>query len=158
VALRELINEHGASDWTLIASYLEGRNPRQCKERWTNYLSPDICDAPWSAEEDLLLCQKQRELGCKWVQIAAFLPNRTDAMAKNRFNRLKRREQKQIEMVARPEARPMPFFPPGCVASSPEPAAEPASIAPPLPETNESSLWEDQFPLDDCFADAFSWI
>jgi hypothetical protein len=129
-----------------------------------NYVSPDIRDVVWTPEEDQILVQKQRELGCKWVQIATFLPSRTDAMAKNRLNRLKRREQKRLESLSRParlaDVRSLPLFPPQCIVPistpvTPEPETGPMAV--PSVE-GESSLWEDSFPLDDCFIDAFAWI
>jgi hypothetical protein len=98
--LRALVEEFGPVDWMRIAQRMNGRNPRQCKERWLNYLAPTLRSAIWTRDEDRLLLQKVRELGAKWVQIAKFFPNRTDSMVKNRFNRLKRREQKHMALFS----------------------------------------------------------
>jgi hypothetical protein len=54
----------------------------------------------WTDSEDILLFEKFQELGPKWVQIAKYFPNRTDAMIKNRINLLKRHEQKRAEILA----------------------------------------------------------
>jgi hypothetical protein len=96
--LRELVEQFGDSDWLLISDQMNGRNARQCRERWINYLAPSLNNGPWTPEEDMLLLQKYRELGCKWVHIAKFFPQRTDAMVKNRFNRIQRRDAKDQEL------------------------------------------------------------
>jgi hypothetical protein len=95
--LRLLVEQFGDSDWFLISDQMNGRNARQCRERWVNYLAPTLNNAPWTPAEDMLLLQKYRDLGCKWVRIAKFFPNRTDAMVKNRFNRIQRRDAKEEE-------------------------------------------------------------
>jgi hypothetical protein len=96
--LRMLVDEFGVTDWGVISAQMGDRNQRQCRERWINYLAPSLNMAPWTPAEDLLLLQKQREFGCKWVRIAHFFPNRTDAMVKNRFNRLRRNDSKEQEL------------------------------------------------------------
>jgi hypothetical protein len=97
--LRDLITAIGIADWTAISGQMEGKNARQCKERWYNYLSPHLNTSDWSPAEDALLLQKHRELGGKWAKIARFLPNRTDSMAKNRFNKLDRQNRKRQELA-----------------------------------------------------------
>ena len=102
-ALRRLVEEFGENNWTMIVERMPGRNVRQCKERWMNYLSPNLNRSPWTPEEDALLIKKQKELGSKWVKISQFFQNRTDAMVKNRFQVLRRKELKEKELQARRE-------------------------------------------------------
>jgi hypothetical protein len=73
---------------------MRNRNPKQCKERWANYLSPDVCLLPWTDEEDQILLTKVAESGAKWVQLKAFFPKRSDANLKNRWFILMRRARK----------------------------------------------------------------
>jgi hypothetical protein len=40
--LKTLVEKHGIKDWSLISSLMTKRNPRQCKERWKNYISPRV--------------------------------------------------------------------------------------------------------------------
>jgi hypothetical protein len=103
VLLRKLVFQFGEDAWPQVAQHMRNRNSRQCKERWNNYLSPNISTAPWTPEEDGLLQQKIRELGQKWVQIATFFPTRTDVNVKNRFNLLSRRS-KRTARAPRPPA------------------------------------------------------
>lgn len=93
--LISLVDEYGDDQWMLIASMMENRNPRQCKERYLTYLSPKISKNQWSEEEDALLLKKYEQYGSKWVRISKCIPERTDAMCKNRFAVLKRRSNKQ---------------------------------------------------------------
>jgi hypothetical protein len=102
--LRSLVDAVDTVDWNAVAGEMEGKNPRQCHERWINYLAPNLNTEPWTADEDLLLMHKYRELGSRWVQMACFFPNRTGCMVKNRLNRLRRRERKHLA-IARPPAK-----------------------------------------------------
>ena len=92
--LKEFVKQYG-TNWNIIADKMENRNPRQCKERWTHYLSPDIVLKPWTMEEDEFLKKKLFEFGPKWVKISRFFPNRTDIQLKNRWFVLIRKESKQ---------------------------------------------------------------
>jgi hypothetical protein len=92
--LMVLAGESTQPDWFAVALQLPGRSARQCKDRWQKYLNPDIKRCAWTPSEDLILRDRYDELGPKWARIAAFLPNRTDYMAKNRFAQLVRHGQK----------------------------------------------------------------
>lgn len=87
--LRFLVSQYGSKDFKKIASYMPGRTPRQVRERYKNYLSPEVNNGPWSREEDALLCQKFMELGPKWSKIADFFPSRSDINVKNRWTSIK---------------------------------------------------------------------
>ena len=91
IMLINLVNELGTRDWDAIASRMPNRNSRQCKERYLNYLSPNLSHDPWTPEEDLLLETKLKEIGSKWVTISKFFKNRTDTMLKNRWLVLSKR-------------------------------------------------------------------
>jgi len=90
--LRVLVNEHGARQWTKIASLMKGRVGKQCNERWHNHLAPELRKGPFTPDEDRILIQKQAEVGNKWAIIATYLPGRAQNTIKNRWNAtLKRR-------------------------------------------------------------------
>lgn len=95
--LIDLVAQFGNDSWTTISSYMEKRNARQCKDRYTSYLSPTINNGPYSEEEDDLLRKKYNEIGPKWVKISKFFPNRTDISVKCRWAVLNRRDMKLKE-------------------------------------------------------------
>jgi hypothetical protein len=85
------------TDWRALAAHLPGRTVRQCKERWTKYLNPDIRRDAWTPAEDDILRKRYAQFGTKWSKIALFLRNRTDYMAKNRWAQLRRQIEKDAK-------------------------------------------------------------
>ncbi|OHT04889.1 Myb-like DNA-binding domain containing protein [Tritrichomonas foetus] len=85
VLLKELVNTHGESNWSLISNLFPDRNSRQCRDRWRSYLRPTIMKSQWTKEEDLLLMEKYDEFGPKWSVIGKFLIGRSDIAMKNRW-------------------------------------------------------------------------
>ena len=96
--LKELIRIHGPNNWNLISNLIGTRTPRQCKERWINYLDPNLNTDVWTPEEDRLIIAKFNELGPRWVRIASIFHHRTDTMIKNRYQLLKRKKQREEEI------------------------------------------------------------
>jgi hypothetical protein len=92
--LLDLVARFGTTNWIHIASLMETRNPRQCRERYANYLNPDLRQDNWTADEDLLLTQKHQEFGSKWNKIAKFFVNRSDNALRNRWQLLNRHKVK----------------------------------------------------------------
>jgi hypothetical protein len=92
--LRFLVRRYGTGYWSRISSLMPGRNARQCRERWRNYLAPGINHSEWTEWEDALLLRKHDEFGSQWTQIAAFFYNRTAENIKNRWRVLQRRDQR----------------------------------------------------------------
>jgi hypothetical protein len=92
--LYRLVMDHGPNNWRLIARYMPERNSRQCRERWLNYLNPELNVQPWTPAEDALLQAKYREIGPRWMLLVPFFPRRTDGMIKNRFQILRRKARR----------------------------------------------------------------
>ena len=112
-ALLKLVQQFGAKDWIKISSLIGTRNPRQCRERFKNYLNPELRKDQWTKEEDELLERKFKEYGAKWNKISKFFVNRSDNALRNRWM-----------MIARHRAKAMNgrSNPPTC---SPPPAPQP---------------------------------
>lgn len=90
----ELIIKHvengGAKNWRSIAEKLTNRSAAQVRERYVNYLDPNITHRPWTDEEELLLIKCVKEIGSKWTQIASYFEKRTDVNVRNHWISLSR--------------------------------------------------------------------
>ena len=82
----ELVNQDGGNCWSQIATHLEGRVGKQCRERWRNHLDPIIRRDSFSPEEDDRILELVQELGTRWSKIAQRLPGRTENAVKNRYH------------------------------------------------------------------------
>ena len=91
IRLARIITENPHMKWEDVAAMMGDRNVRQCKERWENYLCPDINKTPFTHSEDILLLTKLNEWGKKWRIIAKSFDNRTDISLKSRFKVLQRK-------------------------------------------------------------------
>ena len=76
---------HGTNDWGGCSAQVSGRSAKQCRERWTNTLDPNIKKGFWSEEEDEVIFREYRARGPKWTEIAKLLPGRPENAIKNRF-------------------------------------------------------------------------
>ena len=93
--LASIIKEIG-TDWKQVSLQMKTRNPRQCRERWNNYINPSLSDAPWTVEEDNLLIDLQKQYGTAWNKIGKHFQNRSDNSLRNRFMKIKRQKMKIV--------------------------------------------------------------
>jgi len=88
--------------WSRIASLMEGRTGKQCRERWLNQLKPGISHDAWTPAEEQLLHELHARYGNKWVQIAMHLPGKTENCVKNRWNSNRRKELRRLRSASTP--------------------------------------------------------
>lgn len=86
--LKKAVSDIGDNDWEKVATLLPNRTPRQCRDRWNKYLSPNIRGSMWTDEEDQLLLSLIQKYGNKWSKIATFIKGRSDISIKNRYKQL----------------------------------------------------------------------
>jgi hypothetical protein len=86
--LSDAVDRLGTLDWSAIAKELPGRNARQCRERWRNYVSPTLIHDSWTGIEDEQLVKIFSELGSKWRDMTAFFPGRSRNSIHNRVRTL----------------------------------------------------------------------
>ena len=89
-ALIASVEKNGMSNWTMVASEVSGRTGKQCRERWTNQLCPELNKDNWTQQEDEILIKQQRIHGNFWSKISRFLPGRSSNAIKNRWSWLSR--------------------------------------------------------------------
>jgi hypothetical protein len=85
--LRSLIKRYGSGDWASICRHMPGRNARQCRHRWNNYLADNHQRIAWTDAEEQIILDHYREIGPKWVQISKYLIGRTGNDVKNRWHK-----------------------------------------------------------------------
>lgn len=84
--LKSIVQKIGPKNWRFIASLIPGRSPKQCRDRYSNYLAPGISHSVWTEEEDKILIDKFVIYGPKWSYLSRFFKNRTPNDIKNRYN------------------------------------------------------------------------
>lgn len=104
-----LVSIYGQNEWKQISRELKfHRTAKQCKDRYMNYLSPDIQNNEWTKEEDQTLIFNYFMYPNRWQILKEYLYNRSEISIKNRFRYLEKgclkilrpyfnRSQKQIE-------------------------------------------------------------
>jgi hypothetical protein len=92
--IRNAVQTSGPHQWKKFADLLPNRTGRQIRERWKNYLAPNLTTAQWTEEEDAQIAGFVATYGRQWAKIAENMPNRTDVCIKNRFALLTRRRRR----------------------------------------------------------------
>jgi hypothetical protein len=149
-SLTHLVTSLGTSNWKRIASLMGTRNARQCRERWNNYLDPELKQHEWTPQEDALLQEKVSEYGSRWHTMAQFFSNRSPLSLRNRWHKMERRADKGKQL----SGPTSPVFVPTPQSLPPPPphAAEPEQEPEPRPADNPLALY-DLFNTDTHFLD-----
>lgn len=99
--LRALVKFLGESSWNKVSEYMGTRNARQCRDRYKNYLAPNLNSKPWTLEDDEKLNKLIQTIGKKWSLVAKEFPGRTDINIKSRYSLLQRQSARDKEMNAK---------------------------------------------------------
>ncbi|EAY12359.1 Myb-like DNA-binding domain containing protein [Trichomonas vaginalis G3] len=84
--LETIRKEQTFTGWKNVAKQMPSFTPKQLRDRWHNYLSPQNSFGPWTLEEDKIIAQNVQKYGTKWSQISSCLKGRSDNSVKNRWN------------------------------------------------------------------------
>lgn len=86
--LRLVKNNDSKINWKYISMKMKTRSPRQCRERYKNYLNPSLQHDEWTLEEDKLLIKLFYQLGNKWNLISKQVKGRSGNAIRNRIHYL----------------------------------------------------------------------
>jgi hypothetical protein len=86
--LRNLVEQVGSDAWENIAAAMGGkRTKRQLRERWQNYLSPNLVPS-YTEAEDCALVALYKQVGPQWAKIAAVIGKKSAISIRNRYRSL----------------------------------------------------------------------
>mmetsp|Transcript_31718 Transcript_31718/g.64546 ORF Transcript_31718/g.64546 Transcript_31718/m.64546 type:complete len:474 (+) Transcript_31718:56-1477(+) len=116
--------------WSKIASFLPGRQGKQCRERYINHLDPLLKKGEWTDDEEAILIACHQRHGNRWAIIAKELPGRSDNDVKNHWystiqrkfhmhgkDKLVSAAIKQVQILMKERAEAAPAAPPAVAYS-----------------------------------------
>lgn len=86
--IKDFVKKFGTKKWKFIVKFMKGRTAKQCRDRYSNYLSPGIFHGQWSNDEEKLLIELYKKYGSKWSIIHKYFPKRNTNSIKNQWNYL----------------------------------------------------------------------
>ena len=143
--LKQLVAELGENEWSEVANRLGTRSPRQCRERFRNYLAPNLKNDPWTEEEDRLLIEKHKEFGTKWSVIAAYFPDRSDVNIKNHWTQMMNRTMREHD-IRREKQQLVKDLESVIAGSRNKQMISPLGLDGPLGDTFSAMEWEQEDP------------
>lgn len=88
IKLIQMVNQMSRPDWKAVSTSLQKWTPRQCRDRYNNYLSPKVQNKKWTKKEDQILLEKYSIFGPKWSFLTRFFCNRAAVNIKNHFAKI----------------------------------------------------------------------
>ena len=82
--LLNAVKTHGTKNWVAVSAFVPGRTAKQCRERYTGQLDPNLTKDGWTPSEDEKLLKLHSLHGNQWSHIARNLPGRSSTSVKNR--------------------------------------------------------------------------
>lgn len=76
----------GEKNWRKIAELIPGRNRKQLRDHYVNFLKNKISKREFTEKEDSVISAMVAKHGHAWKKIADKLPGRTPIMVKNRYH------------------------------------------------------------------------
>eukprot|EP00588_Corethron_pennatum_P001961 CAMPEP_0194300668 /NCGR_PEP_ID=MMETSP0169-20130528/61383_1 /TAXON_ID=218684 /ORGANISM="Corethron pennatum, Strain L29A3" /LENGTH=319 /DNA_ID=CAMNT_0039050861 /DNA_START=57 /DNA_END=1016 /DNA_ORIENTATION=+ len=82
--LKNLVAQHGTSNWDTVAPHFPLRSLGECRDRWYTVLDPSLKRGGWTPAEDSTILKMASAIGNRWARISKCLPGRTPNSVKNR--------------------------------------------------------------------------
>jgi hypothetical protein len=121
--LKAMVHQFPTSSWAAIAAMFPGKTIRQVRERYRNYLCPDLNHMPWTMAEDRLLREKFAIFGPRWSALRQFFDNRSDVSIKNRWACIAPKYQTVFSPSAQCQETPQSPLPLAAVCHGTSPSA-----------------------------------
>ena len=96
--LRNWVSTNGPCKWNKCSLFINGRNAKQCREHWYDFLDPNLTKGNWTLEEDLLIMIFYKKYNGSWKNIIPIFENRSENSIKNRFYSELRKIASQYEI------------------------------------------------------------
>ena len=80
--------KYGLNQWARVSSLLVRKSPKQCKQRWYEWLDPKIRKTAWTREEEEKLLHLAKIMPTQWRTIAGVLEGRTPTQCLQRYEEL----------------------------------------------------------------------
>lgn len=84
--LRKLVKDGVKVNWKKMEKYFKNRTARQLKERYINYLDPNINRSEFTEEEEKVILRLVENHGTVWSVISSVLTGRTENQLKMYYN------------------------------------------------------------------------
>ncbi|ELP84481.1 transcription factor MYB59, putative [Entamoeba invadens IP1] len=101
--LKQAVETFGDGHWVEVSQHVGTRSRKQCRERYINFVNPDINTAPWKQSEDKIIIDMYMRNGNKWTLMNKLLPGRTARAIRNRQRVLFFLKQNYKEIKDTPE-------------------------------------------------------
>lgn len=83
-AIRRLVKELGFK-WAIISQFMTSRSAKQIRDRYLNYLDPNLNNQKFTDEEDNKIMEIYSNYGPIWTEMSVYFIGRTGDMIKKRF-------------------------------------------------------------------------
>lgn len=88
--LKDMVSRLGTNNWSIISKQFKDKTPKQCRDRWRNYVDPELRHDMWSVEEDEMLIEKFKQIGSKWTVMMKYFNHRSSNDIRYRWMKLSR--------------------------------------------------------------------
>lgn len=101
--LYNYVKEFGEDNWSKIAKFIPSKTPKQCKDRWSCYINPNLNNAPWTDEEDEEIIRLFKLIGSKWsvMSKSQVLSSRLPNKIRFRFLKLQRLDRSKARLAVK---------------------------------------------------------
>ena len=94
--LKKCIITYGSKSWKVISQDIQNRfgikrTPKQCRDRWCNYLKIEEFSTLFTEDEKNLIFKKFFEIGSKWSVLSEIIQTKSENQIKNFINSTVRR-------------------------------------------------------------------